>query len=354
MAESRVVGVGVIGSGGISHAHANGYRAFPQKARIVACADIVESVAANAAKAWGAGFWATDYRELLRREDVDAVDICLPHSLHAQAAVEAAEAGKHILIEKPMAVSVEECDEMIRAAEKAGVILMPAHCQVFMPVHQTLREMMQKGYLGKVAIIKSHMAWWAEVRGWRAAPEQMGGGVLVDSGMHRCYLAHFLGGPVEEVTAMAGNYAGFLKTEDTCLAVLRYAAGALGLIVSTWAAKNRGPDAESVEVYGTGGSAVGYGNELHIYSEKLFSGLAASPFAQNLAAPTRMAFQGVDIFRAEVEHFVDCVREGRQPILRGEDGKAAVEIAVAAYLSVKEGRSVKLPVREKGPVLLLP
>lgn len=137
--------VAIIGCGGISRGHARGYLQSPDLFEVVACCDERGELAEERAQQLGAKFVTADYREVIASDDVDAVDICLPHHLHAEVAIAAAQAGKHVLVEKPIANTLDEANAMIEAAKKSGVVLMVAHNERYMPVYRKAKELVEQG-----------------------------------------------------------------------------------------------------------------------------------------------------------------------------------------------------------------
>jgi len=355
----KAVNVGIIGTGGIGRGHARGYRSIPGKAVIAAVADIEASRAEKAAREWGASAWFEDYRKLLRQGDVDAVDICTPHNLHAGMAVDAAEAGKHVLVEKPMALTMKDCDAIMRAARKAGVKLMVGHEQVFCPAHVHARRFIDQGYLGKLVLIKAQLTSGGatdrprEDWGWRGVLETMGGGVLIDSGVHRVYtLLYLAASQAETVFAYTERQALPIEGEDVAVAMVRFKNRAIGLLPCSWATRYVGRDYEKTEVFGTEGSLLTGGDlyfgpsDLEIMSDRLPNLVEPPARGVHPKGRSRLFFPAVDTFAEEIKHFVDCILEDREPRITGEDGKATVEVILGAYASAKTGKPAKLPLQE--------
>jgi predicted dehydrogenase len=141
--------VGLIGGGGIVDAHIRGYRAYADVIEVTAVADVIDETARRRAAELGAAVY-TDFRQMILETDLDAVDICLPHHLHADAIVSAAQAGKHILCEKPLCLTVEQASKVQQAVSTAGVTLMCAHNQLFLPAVSTAKQLLDEGILGTV------------------------------------------------------------------------------------------------------------------------------------------------------------------------------------------------------------
>jgi predicted dehydrogenase len=192
-----VIKVGLIGGGGIVDAHIRGYRAYADVIKVTAVADVVAEAAQRRAAELDAAAY-TDYRQMIMEADVDAVDICLPHYLHADAIVAAARAGKHILCEKPLCLTVLQADEVHQAVSAAGVTLMCAHNQLYLPAVSKAKELLDQGVIGPVYEVRTADSFYNDFdpknMGWRASAATSGGGELMDTGYHPTYLMlHFAG-----------------------------------------------------------------------------------------------------------------------------------------------------------------
>ena len=254
--------VGIIGAGGIAGLHAEAYSQMPETVAVTAVSDIN----GQAAEALSGKLGATpheDYHAMLAT-DVDAVDICLPHHLHADAAIAAAQAGKHILCEKPLCTTPEESARVRQAVREAGVTLMCAHNQLFLPAVVAAKQILASGELGDVYEVRTNDAFrtdmTAESAGWRATAATSGGGELIDTGYHPSYLLlHFAGGQPAQVTAMLANHRlGFLDAEDSAQVLVRFDNGVVGNIATSWAYQPPS-DTERFAVFGSNGSLRGGG-----------------------------------------------------------------------------------------------
>ena len=233
MTVSLPVRIGLIGAGGIATAHLAGYAAIPDRARVVAIADAnPEALAARTAETGATGY--SDFLELVKDPEVDAVDICLPHHLHRAAIVAAAEAGKHILCEKPLCLSAEEAVEVRDAVQKAGVSLMCAHNQLFMPAVAEAKAVIDSGELGQVYEVRTTDSFYnnfdPENMGWRAHTATSGGGEYIDTGYHPTYLLmHLSGGvPVSAFAMMSTHRLKFMEGEDSAQVLVRFDNGSVG------------------------------------------------------------------------------------------------------------------------------
>src|SRR5438105_1500348 len=231
--------IGLLGCGGQALGHAGGYLKIPAQAQVTAVGDVVEVAALAMAQHVGGARAYGDFRELIAEADVDAVDICLPHHLHRDAIVAAAGAGKHILCEKPLCLSLKQADEIARAVDKSGVTVMCAHNQLFDPAIRRARQMLDEGMLGRIYEIRTVDTFRFPIEEglfWRSKRETMGGGELIDTGYHPSYMLLYLAAsePVE-VAAMLSKYViTSMEGEDSAQVLVRFADGSVGNIVTSW------------------------------------------------------------------------------------------------------------------------
>ena len=273
----RRVNIGIVGLGTISSLHAKGYMTIPKKAEIAAIVDRQQAVAREKSLEWGVETWVTDYKKLLEKETVDAVDICVPHHLHAEMAVSAAEAGKHIILEKPIATTLKDAERIISASRRAGVKLMVAENVRFVPAHKAAKRLLEEGVIGNVFLTRSHgggseIERLMDPNSWKGTPDKCGGGVLIDSGVHRIDLFRWFLGEVESVYAWTAKQVVKLenKSEDNALVQLRFKNGAMGQLSSSWSILS--PWNESIDLYGTEGTILldlSQGQPLAVYSKKV-------------------------------------------------------------------------------------
>lgn len=341
------VGVGIIGSGFIAALHAEALRRVPA-ARLAGVASPGEGTAAKFAARHGVPFSSRDYRDLLDRPDIDLVSLCLPNHLHCRAALDAAAAGKHVICEKPLCVTLDEADQMIAACREAGVLLMYAEELCFAPKYVRAAELAREGALGKIYLVKQserhdgpHSPWF-----WDAGLS--GGGVTLDMGCHAIEFFRWILGkpPIESVFGNLSTVAHADRTEgdDSAVLLIQFEGGALGLAEEGWA-KPGGMD-DRAEIYGTGG--VTYADLLHGSSLTTFS-TTGYGYSVEKAPPTQgwsfTMFEEIWNygFPQELEHFVHCVQHSAAPMETGEDGRAVLEAIYAAYWSARSGQQVPLP-----------
>ncbi|MEV8372755.1 Gfo/Idh/MocA family oxidoreductase [Kribbella sp. NPDC056861] len=313
--------VGLIGGGGIASAHIKGYLAHADKIGITAVADAVEKAAADRGAELGATPY-TDYLQMLENEELDAVDICLPHHLHRDAIVAAAQAGKHILCEKPLCLTAEEAADVRAAVTAAGVTLMCAHNQLFMPAVAKAKELLDAGTIGTVYEVRTTDSFYNNFdpanMGWRASSKTSGGGELIDTGYHPTYLLlHLAGGlPVEATAMLSTHRLKFMEGEDSAQVLIRFDNGVVGQLVTSWAYQPA-PNTERFSVVGELGSLRSDGNSL---TTQLRSGETET-----------VELEPVDTFVAEIGHFADSLHGKTRPLHTEEEGIAVLGILLAAY-----------------------
>jgi predicted dehydrogenase len=313
--------VGLIGGGGIASAHIKGYREHAAKIGITAVADAVETTAAKRGDELGATPY-TDYLQMLEAEELDAVDICLPHHLHRDAIVAAAQAGKHILCEKPLCLSADEAADVRKAVTGNNVTLMCAHNQLFMPAVAKAKELLDAGTIGTVYEVRTTDSFYNDFdpanMGWRASAKTSGGGELIDTGYHPTYLMlHLAGGlPVEATAMLSTHRLKFMEGEDSAQVLIRFDNGVVGQLVTSWAYQPA-PNTERFSVVGELGSLRSDGNSL---TTQLRSGETET-----------LDLGSVDTFVAEIGHFADSLLGKTRPLHTEEEGIAVLGILLAAY-----------------------
>jgi myo-inositol 2-dehydrogenase/D-chiro-inositol 1-dehydrogenase len=345
---SREVGVGLVGTGFIGQVHAEAFsRSTVASVRAVASGS--PGRAAAFAGRWGIPAWHTDYRELVGRSDVDLVCIGAPNWLHRDIAVAAAEAGKHVVCEKPLARTLREADEMIAACHAAGVKLMYGEELCFAPKYVRAKELADEGAFGEVFLVRQSEQHFGPHSDWFWDPELAGGGVLMDMGCHGIELARWVHGkpPARSVSAEVGTFVHRERTtaDDHAIVTVRFEGRRLGLIEASWA--KPGGVEDRVEIVGSRG--VTYVDLLRGSSLTTFSEVGYG-YAVEKAPDTRgWTFTMFDElwnsgFTREMDHFARCVAEDAVPSETGEDGRAVLEIIYAAYRAARHGR-VELPLQ---------
>ncbi len=342
-----LIHIGLFGSGFISCIHAQALTQVPQ-ARIVAAASPTEDHAQAFAAKHSIPHSYKDYRDILDRKDIDIVIIGAPNDLHAQMVIDAAQAGKHIICEKPLCRTLEEAERMLEACERAGVKLMYAEELCFAPKYVRLKQLVDEGALGEIHLVKQsekhdgpHSPWF-----WNA--ERSGGGVMLDMGCHGIEFARWM---LNKAT-ITGVYCDLNRTvhiektqgDDEGILILTFENGARAYIEESWA-KLGGMD-DRAEVHGSEGVAYAnllQGNSIQTYSKQGYGYAvekAGSTAGWSFTIYEELWNYG---FPQEMQHFVDCIRLGQEPLETGEDGLRVMEILHAAYESAATGKRVKPP-----------
>jgi UDP-N-acetyl-2-amino-2-deoxyglucuronate dehydrogenase len=338
-------GFGIVGAGVIAAWHADAIALLPGAA-LVAVTDVAPGAAVAFAAARGCAA-EPDLSALLARDDIEVVCVCVPSGLHAQVGARAAKAGKHLVVEKPIDVSLDAADRLIEAAQAAGVALTVISQHRFDPGLVELRQLLGAGALGRLVLGEASTKWYRsqayyDSAAWRGT-YAMDGGSLMNQGIHYVDLLRWCMGPVAEVTAVCSTQAHQIEVEDTSLAIVRFASGAAGTILSSTAAFPGFP--QRLEITGTEGTITvedgqivrgalradaGDGPEIPPLLEGGRSG-AADPAALEVASHA-----------AQIADLLAAVEAGREPAVSGESAREALEIVLAVYESSRTGRAVSL------------
>ncbi len=344
---SSTVRVGILGSQFISTIHADSLKMIPG-AELVAVASPTEEHVRDFARTHGVPHAFTDYRKILEMDEVDMVLLGIPNDLHLPVTLAAAAAGKHIVCEKPLCLNLAEADQMIAACESAKVKLMYAEELCFAPKYVRLKQLLDQGALGEPTLLKQsekhngpHAPHFWDVR-------RSGGGVAMDMGCHAIEFFRWLldKQKITSVYAQLNTSVHAEKTagDDNALIVLEFESGCVALAEESWS-KLGGMD-DRAEIQGTKGVAFAnllQGNSILTYSESGYD------YAVEKAGTTQgWSFTMYEEiwnygFPQELAHFVDCVRDDREPIESGKDGRTVLEVIFAAYHSAGTGQKVTLP-----------
>jgi len=337
--------IAMIGCGGISSLHGESWQRVPN-ARIVACADVDEEKAQEFKQRFNVRDAVTDFRRLLERTDIDAVDICIPTFLHAEAAIAAAQAGKHILCEKPIAMALNDADDMIGAARTAGVKLMVAFPRRFSAQWRAFRRIITQGEIGRPVVWREVDSGAGPLRDPRVATWHLdakdGGGPFVDNWIHHYDFARLMFGEPVWAWANLRTMKDDSTSLDTGTCVVEFEAGDQLMISSSWGLPGRGHNdcrgGKMRDVLGPRGAVLGpvdggTGQAPHFL---INSGSKASREVKYQRETNR------DWFRGELAHFAECVIENRELSVTAEDGRRALEIGLAILQSSEMGQKVCL------------
>jgi predicted dehydrogenase len=345
----KKIKVGIIGTGSISGVHITGYKAL-SNVELHAVCDINESRARACAERNGIKHIFTDYNEMLKLEELDAVSVCTWNNVHAPASIAALKAGKHVLCEKPMAMNYQEAVEMEKAAKEAGKLLMIGFVRRFGNDARILKDFIDSGMLGEVYFSKaSYLRRFGAPGGWFGDSKRSGGGPLIDLGVHVIDLVRYLTGKPKAVSVYGATFnrlglrsnikgaRGYVSAdsdnnfdvEDLAVALIRFDNGSL-LSLETSFSLNIKNDSGNIELFGTK-SGARLDPKLEFYSEMNDYLVDIAP-----AHNTALSFDG--LFENEMSHFIDCITKGKECISPAEDGVELMKIIDGIYRSAKNER----------------
>lgn len=340
----------IIGLGSIARTHIQAIEQIPDAQVTVICTRNAENGQAMAARC-GAQ-WTANVDAALHRTDVDVAAICTPSGLHLEPALAAIAAGKHLLVEKPLEITLARIDQMLAAAEEAGVMVACVFQQRFAQGVRRAKAALEAGRLGPLALADAYVKWYrppAYYNGsWHGTSQLDGGGALINQSIHTIDLLQWLAGPVTSVFGHIATLAhSGMETEDTASAVLTFAGGAMGVIqgaTSCWPG-----DSARLELHGDRGTIIL--EEGQIVKWKLADAAPGeeerllhleSGTGSGASDPKAIGFE---LHRRQIADLVEAIRETRAPAVPGAEGRKAVEIIRAIYRSARTGELVRLPLR---------
>ncbi len=345
--------VAILGTGAISDSHLQAYQKFNDRCQVVAVVDLYPEKAAEKVAQHGLRAKVyRDYQELLAREAFEVASVCLPPFAHAQATVDLLRAGKHVLVEKPMATCLQECDAMIAAAEAGRCLLSVVAQNRFKTPMMKLRSILGSGVLGRILHAQVDSFWWRGANyydlWWRGTWEKEGGGCTMNHAVHHLDLFQWMMGLPAKVQAITLNLAHEnSETEDFATAVLSYEAGAVGQITTSLV--HHGEEQQMVFQCDRAKVSVPWQVKAAIAKE---NGFPEDNVALRVELQTRydqlpdLPFEGHD---GQIANFLGAI-EGRERLLiDGQEGRKTLELVSAIYQSSHLGRKVRLPLRPTDP-----
>jgi len=333
----------IIGCGRIAPRHAQCLRDLSPDARLVAVADVIERRAQHLAREYGAEP-ESDYHRLLDREDIDVVCICTPSGLHARLGIEAAQAGKHVIVEKPMALTLEDADALIAACGSTGVNLTVVLQNRYNPPMQDLKRLVESGKLGRLLLGNATVRWYRPQSyyedDWHGT-RNMDGGALMNQCIHHVDALQWVMGNVSEVFAYTATLAHTIETEDIGVVTWRFVSGALGSMEGSTVTYPENLEG-SVAVFGTHGSVKVGGTALN---RKVFWKVAGElEQERNILAledvdpPTVYGYS----HRAVIADTIQAIRDDRPSRTHGGEGRRSLALVLAMYESAERGLPVKV------------
>jgi len=342
------IGWGVIGCGGIADRRTIPEGIIPAPAaELVAVQDIAADRVGEAAEKYGVAGYAT-VEDLLADDRVEAVYIATPTFVHHEQTVAAAQAGKHVLCEKPLAMTLEECEDSMRVCADAGVKFGTNFMMRFHACHTTIKQMIDAGDLGTPVLGRAELTcWYPPIEGaFRQIQELGGGGALIDMGNHCIDLLEFFFGKVTRVACFTGNLVQDYETEDTAAVVLHFAGGAVGMVDTLFNV----PDAAArnmLEVYGSKGSMVTQGTigqdsggSISAIIEGEVKGYDAQQAREAGAAEQIIEPEVVNMYETAIQGFCQAVENDTEPPVSAADGLWSHKVIDACYESARTGQVV--------------
>jgi len=343
-------GFGIVGCGMIANFHALAIAQI-KGAKIVACFDAFGA----AAEKFAAANKCKKYdklEEMLADPAVDIVTICTPSGAHRDPAVAACNAGKHVVVEKPLEITLAKCDAIINAAAKNKVQICTIMPSRFSPANIALKEAIDSGRFGRLTLGDTYVKWWRTQQyydqgGWRGTWALDGGGAFMNQAIHNVDLLYWFMGEVAEVNGVTGLLAHErIEVEDVAAACVKFKNGALGVLEATTAAF---PGLlKRTEIHGSTGSAIVEQDNLKMWEfekktakdAKLFEKLSGNAGTGGAADPKAISYTG---HMLQLKDFLKSIETGTKPLVDGIEGRKSVEIILAIYQAAWTGRTVKLP-----------
>ena len=345
----KKVNFGVIGAGGIARRRTIPGMLETKNCRVVAVMDPIEPE--QVATEFTIPRAYRSEAELLADPEVEAVYIASPVSCHVRQITLAAEAGKHILCEKPLTLDLQQARQAVASCRKHGVFLQEGYMMKFHGAHVKIKQLIDEGRFGRIVYLRAQLScWYPRIEGaWRQDPSQGGGGALIDMASHLYDLVEYFAGPIRRVAAMTGNLVQDYRSEDASTTLLELDNGAQASVDCFYCI----PDEASrtrLEIYGSEGAVLAEGTIGQSQGGKMEAilGLGTSDYdavqSKDVARKfERLAFPAVDPYTAECSYFADCILRGQPPAIN--DAASAVGMMARiekAYAAAKSGRTIRV------------
>ncbi|ABX40986.1 Gfo/Idh/MocA family protein [Lachnoclostridium phytofermentans] len=346
-----MLGIAILGVGDIANIHINSYLELKGRCEIKALVDVYRNKAEEKAQKYNLNCEVfEDYHELLTRDDIDLVSICLPPSMHCQAAVDFLMSGKHVLCEKPMAQTLEECDKMIEAATIGGGKLSILAQNRFKTDIMKTKQLIDSGVLGELYFAGANSLWW---RGdnyydlwWRGTWEKEGGGCSFIHAVHHIDLFLWLMGNVHEVTSLVSNQNHHnSEVEDVSITTVRFENGAVGTLVSSLLHHGE----EQSIIIDTQNASIQIPHKISV-SKQLQNGYPEPDIkAKEAIEEIYNSFPELSYTEhcGQIENMVTAIETNTMPLITGEDGRKTIEFIMGIYQSAFTGKPVQFPMTEK-------
>ena len=311
------------------------------KVEVVAVADTDTQAAQALVEKYRVARVVEDYRELLDDSAINAFDICVPHDLHYPITMDALNAGKHVILDKPIAMNLEEADRMISAAHELGLRLLVVLNQRFLPAHRAIKEMIDDGRMGKPFLMNAILAGDVLARmndpyDWKGTRDRSGGGAFFDTGTHIVDLMHYWFGLPTAVSATVKRLVvtSDNKADDNASVTFEFDESMIANLIVSYTMDNE-PWSEKKFIYGTRGN-------IAMISEAIVPMFYVSNNVPEMVEVEHQADWWTWSIDRALRHFVDCILEGDEPLVTAEDARAALHTILAAYDSAREGKRTEI------------
>ncbi|MCE5323280.1 Gfo/Idh/MocA family oxidoreductase [bacterium] len=345
--QKAVYNFGIIGAGNVAKLHAEAIGAI-ERCKLIG----VTAIPFDAAESFAQEYNAKAYQnidEIASDPDIDVVTLCTPSGLHAKQAITLLESGKHVIVEKPLAISIEDADKVINTADQMGVKLGVVSQRRYDPAIAAIKSAVDNGLFGRLILLNGHVHYYRKPEyysssDWRGTWSMDGGGALMNQGIHAVDLIRWIGGPVKSICANARTLHHDIEVEDTLVASLEFENGTLGTLQSTTCAY---PGLHvRLEVLGDAGTAVIEDSDIVYWKTKDEAPCPALSKNSSIGSGSYnpMAFSAAGHI-AQFKDFINAIDEDRKPAIDGVEGRRAVEIVLGAYASSRTGKPLSLPLK---------
>lgn len=345
------VGMAVIGLGrGIAHVKS---AVLANGVELLAVCDINKDRAEAVAKQYGVDVYI-DFREILKRDDIELISVCTPSGLHCDMAKEIAASGKHVLSEKPLGINLEKIDMVVQTFKEKDLKLGCIFQNRLESANKLMKKAVEEGRLGRMILATAHVKWYRTQEyyeqngGWRGTWAMDGGGSLMNQSVHTIDLMQWIMGPVKSVVGVTNVWSHNIETEDMGVALVKFENGSFGTIVGSTATY---PGfGTSIEIHGVDGGLCMRDNRIVSWkvkgdNEDEILDLYGPYAKKNQSGASDSNAIGDETTLEQIQDMIYAVRDNREPIIPGAEGRKAVEIILAIYESARTGKEVFLPLK---------
>ncbi|ONK21037.1 oxidoreductase [Bacillus sp. VT-16-64] len=331
----------IVGCGHIAKKHAEGIKNTPGATLVAVCDTIPSNMEWYVQECQAVAY--QDYDEMLKNPKIDVVNICTPSGSHAPLAIKAAEAKKHVIVEKPIALTIKDADAIVEACKKNKVKLSVLHPNRFRPAMMELKKMMDEGRFGKLSHANATVRWNRNQQYYDQAPwrgtKSLDGGVLMNQAIHNLDLLLWLMGDIDEVYSMSATRLRKIEAEDVSVGTVKFKNGALGVIEAATTIYPKNFE-ESLSIFGETASVKVGGRTANFIEHWVMEGMPEEEVAQ-LKHKINENPYGIPGHQCIIEDMVQAVNDDREPIITGEDGIRALRLVAGLYQSAEKRMPIK-------------